>query len=185
VIIRRAEPDDLETIVGLRHERASWLARRGSDQWSDAGLDDATFRQRVSDSILAGETWMATTNDGRDVGTVAIDHHADPGLWTDTEAAEAVIVHRMIVQVDAAGSGVGTALLDQADRVAEAEGRPWVRLDAWTTNAGLHELYRRHGFRHVRTVEGHASPSAALFERPVVPSPAPTSQIISATSAHS
>jgi len=165
VIIRQAHAHDLDTIVDLRAERAAWLAVQGSDQWSDAGLDHDTFRQRVADSIAASETWMAIGPDGTALGTIAIDHHADSGLWSDTETAAAVIVHRMITRLASAGQGIGKALLDPANQIARAQGRGWVRLDAWTTNTGLHQLYCSHGFRHVRTVHGHISPSAALFER--------------------
>src|SRR5690606_38155978 len=129
----------------------------------------------------AGQTYMATTRDGRVLGTIAIDFQATPGLWTAEELATAVMVHRLIVSVDAAGQGVGAALLAHADRIAVQNGREWVRLDAWTTNAELHQLHVRFGFTHVRTVTGAATRSAAaLFERrvgttrPVAPSgPAP------------
>jgi hypothetical protein len=40
-------------------------------------------------------------------------------------------------------------------------------LDAWTTNRGLHAYYESQGFRHVRTVPNHHTPSATLFERRV------------------
>src|SRR6266436_1973056 len=75
------------------------------------------------------------------------------------------MVHRLMVSVDAAGQGVGAALLAHANQVAIDSGREWVRLDAWTTNAELHQLHVGFGFRYVRTATGAATRSAALFER--------------------
>ncbi|MGH3755494.1 MAG: GNAT family N-acetyltransferase [Pseudonocardiaceae bacterium] len=166
MIIRRAVIDDLPTIVELRRERAAWLADIGSDQWS-VGLTERGFRQRVQDSIQAGETWMATADDGRVVGTIAIDQWTNPGLWSQAELADAVIVHRMITRRCAAGQGIGQALLAHTDRFAIDAGRRWVRLDAWTSNHGLHRYYEHAGFRHVRTVADYPSRSTALFEREV------------------
>ena len=166
VTVRQATSDDVPAIVELRRERAAWLSSRGSDQWSDAGLDEATFTQRVSASVEGARVWVAVA-EGEVIGTIAIDHHANPGLWTDTELNTSVMAHRMIVRTDMAGLGVGEILLQKADDVAKAEGRAWVRLDAWTNNEKLHRLYEGYGFRHVRTVPDYHTSSAALFERRV------------------
>lgn len=170
--IRQAYAGELETIVVWRAEAAEWIAERGHDQWSGAGLDDAEFRRRVAGSIAAGETWMAIDR-GDPVGTIAVDDDADPGLWSPEERGQAVIAHRMIVPRCAAGLGVGPLLLTQADRVAKQRGRMYVRLDAWTSNGDLHAYYRSAGFHHVRTVDTHHTPSAALFERRVWSVPMP------------
>ena len=171
--IRQAHSGDVETIVHWRAEAACWIAERGFDQWSSAGLDDEEFRRRVSESVHNGETWMAVDR-GELVGTIAIDHNPDPGLWSREEQEHAVIVHRMIVPRFASGRGVGALLLLQAERIAEQRGRMYIRLDAWTSNTELHDYYRNSKFRYVRTVNDHHTPSAALFERRVwsVPLPA-------------
>jgi GNAT superfamily N-acetyltransferase len=164
VIIRRAGPDDLATIVRMRRERLGWLTAIGSDQWS-VGLGEDGFAQRVEASIARGETWLATSHDRTPVGTIAVDRWTNPGLWSEHELADALIVHRMITTLAAASQGIGAALLAHADELAVSGGYRWLRLDAWTTNRALHRLYEHYGFRHVRTVAGHRSRSAALFER--------------------
>lgn len=164
MIIRQAGAGDLAAIVRMRRERLTWLSAIGSDQWS-VGLGEDGFAQRVAASIDQGETWVATTDHGAPLATIAVDRWTNPGLWSEQELADAMIVHRMISTPDAAGQGVGAALLAHADTLAVAAGYRWLRLDAWTTNRELHRLYERYGFRHVRTVTGHRSYSAALFER--------------------
>jgi GNAT superfamily N-acetyltransferase len=164
MLIRAGHSADIPTIVRWRKETAAWLARNGSDQWSEAGLADDEFLTRVTNSISAGETWIAE-NDGKVVGTAAIDQWADPGLWTPAELAESLIIHRMIVPRSHAGQGIGEFLLDHADRLAAAAGQRWLRLDAWTVNTQLHKYYRAQGFQHVRDVAGKVS--GALFERSV------------------
>jgi len=163
--IRRAQHSDLTTIMRWRHEAATWLATIGSDQWSDAGLTRDAFQQRVSDSIKAGETWIAEGDDGTPLGTIAVDSTADAGLWTPDELHDAYVIHRMIVDRKATGRDIGTALIDHAAQLAQRNGRTRLILDAWDTNEGLHHYYRSQGFHYVRTVPGHWTPSATLFER--------------------
>jgi GNAT superfamily N-acetyltransferase len=165
--IRPAALTDLPTILRWREEAAAWLHQRGSDQWSDAGLTRDAFFQRVTDSIQAGETWIAEDDDGTSLGTIAVDSTADPGLWSPEKLAGSYVIHRMIIDRCAAGRGVGALMLDHAERLARRDGRQKLVLDAWTTNSDLHSYYESKGFRHVLTVSGHYTPSAALFERAV------------------
>lgn len=164
--IVQAQLRDIGAIWQLRAERAQWLSDLGSDQWSQAGLDREAFMERVQASIEAGETWI-WLDDGAVLGTIALDHWADPGLWSTEERDESLIVHRMMTTRAAAGRGIGAALLQHAEQVAAAHNCGWLRLDAWSTNHALHRYYERQGFRHVRTATEHGTPSGALFERPV------------------
>lgn len=168
--IRQARASDIDSIIDLRTEAAQWLAEIGSDQWSGASIDLSEFRRRVAASIEAGETWVAVDGADAVVGTIAVDEHTNPGLWTADERADALFVHRMI-RSSRAPRGAGRMLLQQAIEVARAAGRRWIRLDAWTTNHALHSYYESIGFRHVRTVEGHHTYSAALFEYQVDDTP--------------
>jgi GNAT superfamily N-acetyltransferase len=167
VRIREAAADDLPTILRWRKEAAAWLHKQGSDQWSDSGLSRDAFMDRVRDSIRAGETWIAEDDDGTPLGTIAVDVKPDPGLWSEEELESAFVVHRMITDRSAVGLGVGTRLLKHAEHLAKRAGRKMLILDAWNTNCGLHAYYESQGFRRVRTVPDHHTPSATLFERPV------------------
>ncbi|MQY25023.1 GNAT family N-acetyltransferase [Nocardia aurantia] len=173
--IRQGRPADLGTICRLRLQRASWLAARGSDQWTRqaGGLSIEVFAAAVGHSLRRGESWIAEAG-GEPVGTVTVNDRADAGLWSPAELAEAVVVHYMIVDLRCAGRAVGANLLAHAAALARARHRTWVRLDAWTANTALHDYYRRAGFRLVRiaasampgpTESAALVPSAALFER--------------------
>lgn len=167
VQIRPAALDDLNLICRLRLQRASWLAARGSDQWSTeaSGLSIDYFAQVVDRALTGGETWIAEVN-GDPAGTITVNDRADKQLWTDIELADSLIVHYLIVDLRFAGQGVGRKLLTHAAALTRARGRHWVRLDAWTTNSDLHAYYRRAGF-HLARIAGpdSRSPSCALFER--------------------
>lgn len=73
-------------------------------------------------------------------------------------------VHRMAVSRRAAG-GIGGAILDWAGAHAAAQGKQWLRLDAWKDNEGLHRYYKTVGFTLVRIVDLPHGRSGALFQR--------------------
>lgn len=103
------------------------------------------------------------TDDGADVGTIALDDYADPQLWTaDERGDQALYLHRLIVR--RTHSGLGAHVLDWASAKAAEMGRDWLRIDVWTGNLALQTYYRHHGFRHVRTIQSDY-PSGALFQR--------------------
>lgn len=165
--LRPARSTDLGTITRLRLQRTHWLAARGSDQWTRAGrgLPIELFTRSVARSVRDNETWIAEVG-GQPAGTITVNDRADEFLWSPGELADAVIVHFMIVDLRFAGHRIGESLLAHAAHLARLERRTWVRLDAWTTNPGLHAYYRRAGFRLARIAGPEATgPSRALFER--------------------
>ncbi len=166
VKLRRAVDEDLEVILRLRREAADWLAGQGSDQWRRAYPSLEGMVGRICASIDAAETWMVDEDNGKTLGTITVNQSSDDGLWTPEELGSALIVHRMILDRAAMDRGIGADLLDVAGEVAESQSRAWIRLDCWTTNQELHRYYQGQGFRHVRSVPGHYSGSAACFERP-------------------
>jgi len=166
-VIRRASLSDLGIICRLRIQRTAWLTARGSDQWTVAGrgLPIEIFARAVGRSLDAGETWIAEVA-GEPAGTITVNDHADPGLWSPWELCDAVVVHYMIVDLRFAGQRIGHRLLAHAASLARQRQRHWVRLDAWTTNTDLHDYYRQEGFHLVRIAGPIASgPSRALFQR--------------------
>lgn len=166
--MRRAVTRDVQLIGKWRDDAAQWLASKGTDQWSNAGITRGEFEKRVHESIDEGGTWIAESDDNLPTGTIAIDEHEDDsGLWEPSLLQESLVIHRMIVARQFAGQGIGALMLEHADALARATGKRWLILDAWTTNRGLHDYYRRHGFTYAGTVAEHSTASAALFMRQV------------------
>lgn len=159
--IRAARPDELGTVEDLLTDASAWLASRGIDQWQFP-----PHRDRIMRALDRGECFLAFM-DGRAVGTLQVDAFADPEFWTpDDQPDTALYVHRMAVRRDAAGAGIGAAMLDWAADRAVAAGKPWLRLDAWKDNPGLHRFYQGTGFTLVRIVDLPHRGSGALFQRP-------------------
>ncbi|MEV5773090.1 GNAT family N-acetyltransferase [Streptomyces antimycoticus] len=169
MIIVRAELSDIPRLIRFRLDAASWLAKRGIDQWSTPFPSE-----HMADSVKAGEVFLIKADEGSEAAaTVTLDHKIDPellGLWTAEEQAQpALYVHKLTVDRRFAGRGLGNQVLDWAGDRAAREGAHWLRLDAWTTNAALHRYYLRHGFKHVRTTPDPNEVSGWLAQRPARP----------------
>jgi GNAT superfamily N-acetyltransferase len=159
--IRRARPDEVDTVAAMWTDAGQWLATIGSDQWQYPARTE-----RIAASIAAGECWLVERA-GVLVATVTLDGYADPDFWTAADQpASALYVHRMVVARAAAGAGLGSALLDWAGAQAEATGKQWLRLDAWRTNQRLRAYYEGEGFALVRVVDLPHRRSGALYQRP-------------------
>ena len=173
MIITRAKMDDVETIMSWRRERVAWLTARGEDQWSIP-----LPRAAVAATVSAGQTWMLLDN-YVPAATITLTAYVDvDGLWKpdrDPEAlwypeddpADALYAAKVMLPLARAGSNIGRELFAWAGGRAYLAGLTWLRLDAWTTNNGLHAYYQRLGFRHVRTVQSRVS--GACFQRPAQP----------------
>ncbi|MBP2321541.1 GNAT superfamily N-acetyltransferase [Kibdelosporangium banguiense] len=172
---RQATMDDIDLLADWRWEVSAWIHEKGSDQWDITGLSREEFERRITRSIKAGETWLALDDNDRPVGTIAIDVVGDEGLWADEELGESYVIHRMMVPRAYSGRGVGVAMMKFAEDLARSHGRRKLVLDAWNTNKELHSYYESFGFRRVRTVSNHWTPSATLFEK-LVPNFDPTAK---------
>jgi GNAT superfamily N-acetyltransferase len=163
--VRRAKSaEDVRTVATMWQAAQAWLADQGSDQWQYP-----VRIHTIEETVEAGECWLIENDSGKDIATVTVDERPDPALWTPQDSPEsAVYVHRLVVGQSSRGNDLGSAILDWVARSAQARGKQWVRLDAWTTNTRLHDYYLKRGFRRVRIVRDPDEVSGALFQRQAV-----------------
>lgn len=163
--IRPANPADVPALMALRTDAENWLRQIGSDQWSDPETGSraiSKWHQHIED----GRTWVLLDEGDTVLGTVSRGP-ADRDFWSETdELHTAFYLYKLIISRDAAGSGMGSLVLDWACRVAALEGRRWLRIDCWRTAHGLQHYYERLGFTHVRTEAPSHRKSGWLAQRP-------------------
>lgn len=164
LLIRPGRLDELDIVEGLLREASAWLASRGIDQWQYP-----PHRDRITAALERGVCFLAFEDD-RPIATIQVDDVADPEFWTPADDPEAALyVHRMAASRHIAGRDTGANLLEWAAERAATQGKPWLRLDAWKDNAGLHRYYERAGFTLLRIVDLPHRRSGALFQRPSAP----------------
>ncbi len=174
MIVQPAALTDIDTVLAWRAERAAWLARRGTDQWQVPWPVPA-----AREAVESGQLWMIYDGDEPAASFMLSDHTQVTSLWKlDTDADDplwlpadrphdALYVSKMVVPMARAGGQLGEEILDWCAGKAFEAGRLWLRLDCWTTNAGLRGWYERQGFRLVRVVPSRVS--GACYQRPSQP----------------
>jgi ribosomal protein S18 acetylase RimI-like enzyme len=160
--IRLATSDDIPVLQGLRREAAAWIRETsGVSQWAKE-YPEELFRQ----SIANGETYMVDLL-GNAVASVTISFEPDARKWNENFRRDpAVYVSKLMVARSCKGMELGAELLDFAEGLGYCRGVTWGRLDAWTTNEGLHEYYEELGFSCLRIIESDRFDSGAIFQRP-------------------
>lgn len=153
--------DDIVQVAAMWTRSAERLRGRGLDQWQYP-VKWENIRRTAADRTL----WLASTSDGSDIGTITVEHKADPYWRPSDDPEDALYVHRMVVDNGFRGIEVGAALLDWAARRARRAGKSWLRLDAWKSNSALHQYYLDRGFSLVRIDDNPEDPSGACFQRP-------------------
>jgi hypothetical protein len=175
--IRRAQPKDLDTVIGMIDDAKARLQELGTDQWSTDWADSQGRRRRdrVEHSLAKGTTWLAVFACQHPVrpvvlpvATVTIERTVNPDVWTDSDATRepAVYLGRLVTADGFGGLHIGTAVLDWAGRHgAKNYGAQWIRIDVWTTNKALHEYYQKRNFDDCGLVPDKSYPSRKLFQR--------------------
>lgn len=164
--LRPAVHDDLASILNLRQEAERWLRERGVEQWTDSWSEHA--RKLIATNLAEGKTYVIAAEDDPDRITATVTLNGpDLDFWTEDDDLEsASYLYKLIVSREAAGSGLGDAILNWASERAAASGKRWLRIDVWRDNHGLQGYYLKRRFEHVRTVERDWRKSGAIFQRP-------------------
>ncbi|GAB2814053.1 hypothetical protein GCM10022221_09840 [Actinocorallia aurea] len=175
LIIRSATEQDIPAIIELIDRRAAWLRTMGTDQWARPWPDEEGRALRIRDGLKLGKTFVVTGDGAALVATVSITRCRNGLLWKD-DPADAVYLHRLVVDRSIAGRKLGSHLIHWAGAAYLGAGR--IRIDVWSDNPGLHAYYRDIHFDFVDTDETGAPvpaltkeewPSGVLLERSVEP----------------
>lgn len=163
--IRRAVLEDAETVRGLLVGAAQWIQQtQGLVQWREERFTHAY----VSDVIDRYEVFVADM-DGVPVGCFSVQWGYEE-IWGDQFHENAGYVHRLTVSRDCQGMGIGTRLINWAERYVKDQGKSWLRLDCMADNAALNRYYAREGFAFCGRCDGQGW-SAHLYERHVAGMP--------------
>ena len=143
VNIRLARPDEAELLLQIHHASVQGLCAGQYDakqiaHWFD-GRDASMYTQGIAQQRL----WLACAPDP--VGFIEVDEHS---------------IDKLFVLPQAAGLGVGKALLLHGLQALQSEGRQTVDIEATLTGVAF---YQKHGFRILeQTQSKHGGADAPL-----------------------
>lgn len=148
--IQKAAAGDVGAILAFYHDL---IARMQDNPYRPTWKKGVypTF-ESLSDAAEAGTLYFARTEE-QVLGAFVLNHQQAEGYervsWQVEAPPERVaVLHLLGVHPAAHGTGVGTALLKQAEAVSRAAGDAAIRLDTLPHNLPARRLYERFGFQY-------------------------------------
>jgi len=143
MIIRRAAVNDIPAIMDLIAEVVPLMRASGNFQWDDTYPNASVF----GDDIAAGQLWVAEI-DGNIAGVSAIttEQYEEYALAGMDITQEAIVTHRLAVNINFRGQGIAEALLKQAEAVARERGIAILRIDTNSNNKATRRLFPKMGY---------------------------------------
>ncbi len=140
VEIQAATIDDLDQLV------AHWLDLAGGQREYGSHLRTTANRTRISELFarrIARDEAQVARADDRIVGFVTFTMAGS----TFTKSVSRGVIQNLYVVPEARGEGVGTQLLDVAERVLVEDGADVIALEAMADNDSARQFYRERGYQ--------------------------------------
>lgn len=141
------DTDSLAELTALIRAAYQQLADLGFRYWGTWQSEDDT-RQRCSQGLC-----LVAEEEGRLVGTVLLKRVFDSGDPPLYHRPDVQVISQFAVHPSRQGGGIGSALLDAAERLAVETGATEVALDTAEGATHLIDLYERRGYSVVGSVD--------------------------------
>ena len=188
IALAEATDCNMNAILHLIRQASGWLKDMGTDQWQREWPNVEGRDARVRRGLEVGATWIVWTGT-RAAATVTVARKPNMDVWKEASCNvkdPAVYAHRLIIDRQFAGFGLGAELIDWTGLRGQREwGAEWIRIDVWSTNIGLHEYYMNKGFEKCGRAPYPDYPSGQLFQKPVLKISEPVSPLFTGPEAPS
>jgi protein-tyrosine phosphatase len=153
-----AEPDDIDTVLGILDEAASWLLENKIPSvWEPGGFSRQAFLEQIS----RGEVHIGLA-DEKPAGTITLQW-SDSLFWGEQQP-DAGYVHKLAVRPVYSGQNVGLEMLRWAEAEARRAGKPFLRLNCLAADPKIRHYYEQAGFLHKGDVV-RPKAVASLYEK--------------------
>ncbi|SDW60849.1 GNAT family N-acetyltransferase [Paenibacillus sp. CF384] len=150
-------PAVMELLVGA----ATWLKSKGSKQWS--ALLNGDDHHNVTGHIDKGELFLFKEGEvlAGIVLLMQVPGDWDHGLWGKDGHESIVYLHRLAINREYAGQGLGADIVRWAEEGVSFPGKDRIRLDCIANNEKLNAFYVGLGY----TYKGTSPSGFCLYEK--------------------
>ncbi len=145
---RRAKADEVRSVFSLVENRVHWMDEAGIQQWNVTRYLEAYPMSYYTERQSDGELYVLVS-DNRIIGTVVLLDEDE--RWQDRATDPALYVHNLATLPGE--KGAGKTILAEAEQLARAKGKRYVRLDCAVDNVFLNSYYGSLGYRLAGTCE--------------------------------
>ncbi len=143
--VKRASMEDMNTVLKLLVNAAEWIQTKETTQWDYYLNDLEGSTQEVKDSIQNGSTFLFYKNE-QPIATVTLESTPsewDIDMWEDEVDDPVVYLHRVVVDREYAGNGLGNQILDWSENFVREKGMEKMRFDCLASNERLNAYYQK------------------------------------------
>ena len=150
MLFRQAQIGDLEAIWQIILYAKETMRQRGSQQWQDG----YPFRETIAQDIALCYGYVVEEQ-GEVIAYMAISGDGEPtyqkieGAWLDE--APYIVIHRMAVSPK--GKGLGSYLIQVAEKTAGFKGIGSVRVDRYFDNDVMKHILQKQGYIYCGIIE--------------------------------
>lgn len=147
-MIRQAIKSDIPDIIKI-YDKILELEAQGK---ANTGWQKGVYptEKTALDALLKGELFVFE-DDAQILASAKINQNQEPEYakckWMyDAPDSEVMVMHTLVVDPDAAGSGIGSKFVGFYEEFALKNGCHYLRMDTNVTNAAARALYKKLGF---------------------------------------
>jgi len=169
--VERLRPEGTAEAMDMLRGIAGWLKSSGSLQWN--GLLRGEDSHGLEEAAARGEAFLfragskASAEESRPLAGMVIllqqPGEWDKELWGEQGHEPYLYLHRLAVNRDYAGQGIGAAILSWAETGAACEGKSAIRLDCIGSNDKLNAFYSGFGY----TFMGRSDNGFCLYQKEI------------------
>ena len=147
ITFEKAVPGMENEITEMINEAKKVMIDSGIDQWDELYPTINDVRCDIKNDEL-----IIMRKGGKLAGCYTLNEKADTaynyGEWKDTDG-KYMVVHRLVVNPKYQGLGYAKVIMKHVEEVVKNSGATSIRLDTFTKNPVLNNLYRELGFTYV------------------------------------
>lgn len=143
-MIRKAIMEDVKDIMRIIKDTIIEMQSYNNTQWNESYPQEKDF---IND-IKKGELFIAQ-RDGRVVGFVCVNK-VEPVEYNDlnwSSNEEAMVVHRMAVDINCRRQGIGMELMNFSDELALRNNIRYLKTDTYSINTKMQSLFEKCGYK--------------------------------------
>jgi GNAT superfamily N-acetyltransferase len=145
LVLRTAEPADREAAIALIHALNAYENRLTGDRLETRAAAEASFARLMERIAARHGRLVLACDDDRIVGLMGFVVEEDQPFIREDVRRYGVVTD-LVVDEDARGRGIGRRLLEEAERLARAEGLGRLAIGVLDANEAAARIYRAFGF---------------------------------------
>lgn len=144
-IFRPSKSEDIDAVFGLYEKRVAWMNEKGIRQWNVTDYLNVYPKAYYRKHQRSGGLYVLCRES---VSGAAVLLRNDE-RWNNGSSSDALYVHNLVT--DPSERGTGKLLLSELEKICDAQGKQFVRLDCAVDNIFLNNYYESLGYNFVGT----------------------------------